>query len=256
MFDIGWSEILVIVIITILVVGPKELPGLLRTVGKTIGNVRRMAGDFQNQFNEALREAELEDVKNTISDVRSLNPKTAVKDAVQKQLGFDDDFADELTEQVSKSGREINDALSDAEVKVKPADVDKAVPAETAAAAKVVSETASVDVPAEPAAKKPRAKAAAKPKTETAAKPRARAKKADTTAKAAPAKTAPAKTSPTKTATAKSATAKKADAEAAAPAKKPRRAATKTAATKAKSATAASEDKKASPSADDPSQKA
>ncbi|SNY93645.1 sec-independent protein translocase protein TatB [Cohaesibacter sp. ES.047] len=117
MFDIGWSEILVIAIITVLVVGPKELPGLLRTVGKTIGNLRRMAGDFQNQFNEALREAELDDVKNAIGDVRNLNPRTAVKDAVQKQLGFDDDFADDLTEQVSQSSRDINSALSDAKVK-------------------------------------------------------------------------------------------------------------------------------------------
>ena len=50
MFDIGWSEILVVVIVTILVVGPKELPGLLRTLGKTVGNLRRMAGDFQSQF--------------------------------------------------------------------------------------------------------------------------------------------------------------------------------------------------------------
>ena len=96
MFDIGWSEILVIVVITILVVGPKELPGLLRTVGKTVGNMRRMAGDFQNQFNEALREADLEDVKNTIGDVRKLNPSTAIKDAVVDQLTSVEEMAAEL----------------------------------------------------------------------------------------------------------------------------------------------------------------
>lgn len=236
MFDIGWSEILVIVIITILVVGPKELPSLLRTVGKTIGNVRRMAGDFQNQFNDALREAELDDVKNAISDVRSLNPKTVVKDAVQKQLGFDDDMADELTEQVSQSGREINSALSDAKtVSEAKADPQPEATSETKPAAKekaksVAQSDAKSDVPAEakPAAK-PKARSSAKPKTQTAA--RTRAKQAD----AAPAKSARAGTT--------------------AAAKKPRKAKPATPA-KAKPAAAPNEDKNASPSGDDPSQKA
>ena len=97
MFDIGWSEILVIAIITVLVVGPKELPGLLRTVGKTVGSLRRMAGDFQNQFNDALREAELEDVKNTLNDARKLDPRKAVKDTVGKQLSVLDEAGKEVS---------------------------------------------------------------------------------------------------------------------------------------------------------------
>ena len=60
MFDIGWSEILVIAIVAIVVVGPKELPRMLRTFGKTMGTVRRTANDFKRQFDEALREAERE----------------------------------------------------------------------------------------------------------------------------------------------------------------------------------------------------
>nr|WP_321459094.1 Sec-independent protein translocase protein TatB [uncultured Cohaesibacter sp.] len=107
MFDVGWSEILVVVIITILVVGPKELPGLLRTVGKTVGNVRRMASDFQNQFNQALREAELDGVADTLNDVRNLNPRNAVKNAVTKQLG---DLS-EVTDDVDKSIRETTDHI-------------------------------------------------------------------------------------------------------------------------------------------------
>ena len=112
MFDIGWTEILVIVIVTILVVGPKELPGLLRTIGKTVGNMRRMAGDFQSQFNEALREAELEDVKNTIGDVRKLNPTTAIKDAVTKEIGSVDELTGGLT-------KDLNDAKNDLDAAMK-----------------------------------------------------------------------------------------------------------------------------------------
>jgi len=60
MFDIGWSEVLVIAVVAIVVVGPKELPRMLRSFGKTMGTVRRMSNDFKRQFDEALREAERE----------------------------------------------------------------------------------------------------------------------------------------------------------------------------------------------------
>jgi sec-independent protein translocase protein TatB len=63
MFDIGWGEILVIGIVALVVIGPKELPGVVRTLGQTMAKLRRMAADFQNQFNEAMREAELADLK-------------------------------------------------------------------------------------------------------------------------------------------------------------------------------------------------
>jgi sec-independent protein translocase protein TatB len=67
MFDIGWSEIIVIAVVAIVVVGPKELPRMLRSFGKTMGQVRKMSNDFKRQFDEALREAErgagLEDTK-------------------------------------------------------------------------------------------------------------------------------------------------------------------------------------------------
>ncbi|TLP49079.1 MULTISPECIES: Sec-independent protein translocase protein TatB [Cohaesibacter] len=113
MFDIGWTEILVIVIVTILVVGPKELPGLLRTIGKTVGSMRKMAGDFQGQFNEALREAELEDVKNTISDARKLNPTNAIKDAVTKEIGSLDDVTDELKKDLNEASWDFDEAMAD-----------------------------------------------------------------------------------------------------------------------------------------------
>jgi sec-independent protein translocase protein TatB len=79
MFDIGWTEMLVIAIVMIVVVGPKDLPKMLRTFGKTTAKMRVMASDFQRQFNEALREAELEDVKKSVDELRSLNPANEIK---------------------------------------------------------------------------------------------------------------------------------------------------------------------------------
>lgn len=77
MFDMSWGEIMVIGAVALIVIGPKDLPKALRTVGNMTGKVRRMAAEFQGQFSEAMREAELEDVKQQLqgmnSDVTSLN---------------------------------------------------------------------------------------------------------------------------------------------------------------------------------------
>lgn len=71
MFDIGWGELLVIGIIALIAIGPKELPTVMRTVGHWMGKVRRMASEFQGQFQEALREAELEELKKQADDIKS-----------------------------------------------------------------------------------------------------------------------------------------------------------------------------------------
>jgi sec-independent protein translocase protein TatB len=69
MFDIDAGKILVVGVVALLVIGPKDLPRVLRTVGQTVGKMRRMATEFQNQFMEAIKEADLEDVKKEISAI-------------------------------------------------------------------------------------------------------------------------------------------------------------------------------------------
>ena len=69
MFGIGWSEFVVIGVVALIAIGPKELPGVLRMVGQSLGKVRRMANEFQGQFQEAMREAEMADVKKEIEDL-------------------------------------------------------------------------------------------------------------------------------------------------------------------------------------------
>ncbi|MGB3446013.1 MAG: Sec-independent protein translocase protein TatB [Xanthobacteraceae bacterium] len=70
MFDIGWSELVVIGVVALIVIGPKELPGVLRMIGQWMGKVRRMASEFQGQFNEAMREAEMADLKKSFDDIK------------------------------------------------------------------------------------------------------------------------------------------------------------------------------------------
>jgi len=69
MFDIGWSELVVIAVVALIAIGPKELPGVLRTVGAYMGKIRRMASEFQGQFQEAMREAEMADLKKSVDEM-------------------------------------------------------------------------------------------------------------------------------------------------------------------------------------------
>jgi len=70
MFDIGWSELVVIAVVALIAIGPKELPGVLRMVGQWMGKARKMAGEFQGQFQEAMREAEMADLKKSFDEVK------------------------------------------------------------------------------------------------------------------------------------------------------------------------------------------
>ena len=70
MFDIGWSELVVIAVVALIAIGPKELPGVLRMVGQWMGKARKMAAEFQGQFQEAMREAEMADIKKTFDEVK------------------------------------------------------------------------------------------------------------------------------------------------------------------------------------------
>ena len=70
MLDFGAGELVVIGVVALVAIGPKELPGVLRTIGQMVGKMRRMAGDFQGQFNDAMREAEFADAQKMISDLQ------------------------------------------------------------------------------------------------------------------------------------------------------------------------------------------
>jgi sec-independent protein translocase protein TatB len=91
MFDIGWSELLVIAVVLIVVVGPKDLPPMLRAFGKTMTRFRKVAGEFRAQFDEALREADLDEVRQHIADAQKLNPAHSLREAMNplRQMGND-----------------------------------------------------------------------------------------------------------------------------------------------------------------------
>ena len=71
MFEIGWSELLLIAVVALIAIGPKELPTVLRTLGQWTSKLRRMASEFQSQFQEAMREAEMADLKKQVDEMTS-----------------------------------------------------------------------------------------------------------------------------------------------------------------------------------------
>jgi len=97
MFDIGWSELVVIAVVALIAIGPKELPGVLRMVGQWMGKARKMASEFQGQFQEAMREAEMADLKKSFDEVKeaatgltSGNIMTSLQKDVGDALKIDD----------------------------------------------------------------------------------------------------------------------------------------------------------------------
>src|SRR2546423_9452448 len=69
MFDISWGKLVIIGVVALIVIGPKELPMVLRAVGQWMGKIRRMASEFQGQFQEAMREAEMADLKKQVDEM-------------------------------------------------------------------------------------------------------------------------------------------------------------------------------------------
>jgi sec-independent protein translocase protein TatB len=101
MFGLGWGEVVVIGIVALIAIGPKELPTVLRTLGQWMGKVRRMANEFQGQFNEALREAEFADLKKHADDITSsvnefsnLDPLGDVQKDVEREFANVDPMAE------------------------------------------------------------------------------------------------------------------------------------------------------------------
>ena len=123
MFDIGWGELVVIGIVALIAIGPKELPTVLRTLGQYMGKVRRMASEFQGQFQEAMREAELAELKkqaedlkssvsdlgNSVKDLGSLDPLADTQKQIESAL--DDAAKSELPKPDSSAAVETTEAV-------------------------------------------------------------------------------------------------------------------------------------------------
>ena len=131
MFDIGWSEMAIIAAVALFVIGPRDLPKALRTIGRYVGKVRAMAREFQSSIDEAVRDSELEEVKNQIEAVGKLN----VKSQIAKAIDPDGELTKSLD--VTDALRGSDDKAKDSETAADPASTDP-TGAEAAAATPAV----------------------------------------------------------------------------------------------------------------------
>ncbi len=86
MFDIAWSELLLIAVVALIFIGPKELPQVLHTLGRMVAKLRRSADDFRRQFEDSVREAGYEDLHKNIQEFRSLHPASQLKDSIARAI--------------------------------------------------------------------------------------------------------------------------------------------------------------------------
>jgi sec-independent protein translocase protein TatB len=93
MFDFAWSEMAVIAAVALVLIGPKDMPVAIRSITGMIKKARRMAGEFQTHVDEMLREANLDEVKNSINDIRNFDLKTEMERTVDPDGTLRDTFA-------------------------------------------------------------------------------------------------------------------------------------------------------------------
>ncbi len=84
--DIGWAELLMIAVISIIVVGPKDLPRMLRGLGKWMAKARAMAREFQSSFDDMMRESELDELRQQVEDLKTNNPLMDIKRDLEKSI--------------------------------------------------------------------------------------------------------------------------------------------------------------------------
>jgi sec-independent protein translocase protein TatB len=94
MFDFAWSEIAVIAAVALVLIGPKDMPVAIRAITDMIKKARRMAGEFQTHVDEMMREANLDDIKSSINEIRNFDLKTHVERAVDPDGALRNTFAE------------------------------------------------------------------------------------------------------------------------------------------------------------------
>jgi sec-independent protein translocase protein TatB len=165
MFGLGWTEILVIAAIAVLVVPPKDLPGLMRGFGRTMGKMRRMASDFQRELESAVRDEELDKLRKQVTDIgkdtdRQL--RAAVRPKEIEHLRRDmDDIGRETSRNLSEAGKRYQ-RPKERNTTVDKAGVESGPPMTPTSEA---DETASAEPANEPAADEPPAAAPASAKS-------------------------------------------------------------------------------------------
>ena len=86
MFSFGWGEILLILVVIIIVVGPKDIPKFLRQIGNLSKSIKKISREFKSSLNQIAEETDLKDVKNSITEVTNLNKELDIKSSLKNEI--------------------------------------------------------------------------------------------------------------------------------------------------------------------------
>ena len=108
MFGLGWQEIAIVAVVLIIVVGPDDLPGLLRTVGRWVGNLQGMARDFRRQIDTMADDAGFAEERKMFDQARNFSPDKILKDAIDPSGEIETDLSEttQKAEEASLAARE------------------------------------------------------------------------------------------------------------------------------------------------------
>jgi len=137
MFDMGWWELSVIGVITILILGPKELPYAMKSIARFMKKARRLASDFQGHMDDLIKEADLHDVQNTVRSIKNkdfggviegaLDPTGEVKSELESTMASAKNEVDNIkavTKNDSNVSYDASESLQDEEL-LSPEDINK-----------------------------------------------------------------------------------------------------------------------------------
>jgi sec-independent protein translocase protein TatB len=154
MFDFSWSELLVIALVALVVIGPKDLPRVLRTAGKWAAKARSVAREFQSSIDQMIRESELDEVRKEVEKVaatdigheiqQSVDPKGELHASLQPP-----ELGDAVNNPAGASGVSETSGPSGGEAVTTPAELPAATPAELPAASAPSAPQAEPPAPAE-----------------------------------------------------------------------------------------------------------
>jgi len=163
MFGIDSPELLVIAVVALVVIGPKELPNLLRSWGKWMSQMRGMASEFRGHVDEMVRQSELDEVKKQLEgtagglDLQSLDPTKQIKQHIQEGMAEGDKA---WAEAKSTFDNPLAEPESAPQVAAEPAAASEVAPAVTADSTPAAIEK-PIEAPVEPPVENKPAKAAA-----------------------------------------------------------------------------------------------
>ncbi len=132
MFDLAWSELALIAVVAVVVIGPKDLPDAIRNVAKGVKKLRGMAAEFQTHADELVKEAKLDDVRQQIQDIRNFDLKGTITRAVDSdgniQKTFNDNPLKDAWKPTPEGGQVVTEAPPPADTVAPPPPAATAAP--------------------------------------------------------------------------------------------------------------------------------